>query len=217
MGTIKVLGQGNVKFTPDVVRITVDVSAHHGTYQETFDAGVLNTNRIKDILAECGFDRELAKTSRFDVSKHRVHKRVTVKEWDWVVEGFDLRQTFIIELETGCPQLTSLLDHIGKKVDGVEIEFGFAVSDVESAKLKVIEAAVIDAKRKAEVMVVALGKRLGEVSSIRYGNLEEHYFAGRVYDQCLATSGAVCGEPSIDITPADLNGNADVEVVWDLI
>lgn len=217
MGTIKVLGQGKVQFTPDKTRVTVDVSAHNGTYQEAFDTGVRNTNCIKSILAECGLDRELAKISRFDVSKHRVHKRVTVKEWDWVVEGFNLRQTFIIELEMGCPQLTSLLDHIGKEVDGVEIEFGFAVSDVESAKLKVIESAVIDAKRKAEVMVAALGKRLGEVVSIHYGNLEEHYFVGREYDRCLAATGNVCGEPSIDLTPADLNGNADVEVVWDLI
>lgn len=76
MGTIKVLGQGDVKFTPDVTRVTVEIDALHSTYQEAFEAGAKNTNHIKDILAEHGFDRDLAKTSRFDVSMHRVHKKV---------------------------------------------------------------------------------------------------------------------------------------------
>ena len=218
MGTVKVLGQGEVKFAPDVKRITVEVDALHGTYQEAFDAGVLNTNHIKDILAKRGLDRELAKTSRFDVSKNEVHKKVDKGEWQWIVKGYKIRQAFIIELEMGCPQLTSLLDQIGKEMVGVEIELGFAVSDIESARLKVIEVAVKDAKRKAEVMAAALGKQLGEVSSIRYGNLENDCYNGRVYDQCLAASGALCdGAPSIDLTPTDLSGNSNVEVVWDLI
>ena len=36
MGTVKVLGQGEVKFAPDVTRVTVEVDALHGTYQEAF-------------------------------------------------------------------------------------------------------------------------------------------------------------------------------------
>lgn len=218
MGTIKVLGQGNVKFAPDVTRVSVEIEARHKTHQAAFDAGVKNTNHIKDILAEHGLDRELAKTTRFDVSKHEVNKKIEKGQWEWVVIGYDIKQSFILELEMGCPQLTSLLDQIGKEMVGVEIELGFAVSDIESARLKVIEVAVKDAKRKAEVMAAALGKKLGEVSSMRYGNLEDDYYNGREYDQCLASPGALCdGAPSIDLTPTDLSGNSNVEVVWDLI
>ena len=217
MGTIKVLGQGEVKFAPDVTRVMVKIDALHSTYQEAFEAGARNTNHIKDILAEHGFDRDIAKTSRFDVSMHRVHKKVERGEWQWVVKGYDIKQTFTIELEMGCPKLTALLDQVGREIAGVEIELGFAVSDTDSARLKVIETAVKDAQRKAEVMVAALGKKLGDVSSVRYGNLDEDYYNGRVYDQCLASPGALCEESSMDLTPVDLNGNANVEVVWDLI
>ena len=217
MGTVKVLGQGSIKFTPDVTRVTVEVDALHETYQEAFDAGALNTNHIKDILAECGLDRELAKTSRFDVSKHHVNKKVDKGEWQWVVRGYKIKQTFTIELEMGCSQLTSLLDQIGREMAGVEIELGFAVSDIESARLKVIEAAVKDAQRKAEVMATALGKKLGDVSSVRYGNLDEDYYNGRVYDQCLASPGSMCEAAPMDLTPADLSGCANVEVVWNLL
>lgn len=217
MGTIKVMGQGDMKFAPDVTRVSVDIDALHSTYQEAFEAGAKNTNHIKDILAEHGLDRDLAKTSRFDVNMHRVHKKVERGEWQWIVRGYKIRQTFLIELEMGCPQLTSLLDQIGKEMSGVEIELGFAVSNTEDARLKVIEAAVKDAQKKAEVMASALGKKLGDASSVRYGNLVEEYYNGRVYDQGIASPGALCEESSMDLTPVDLNGNANVEVVWNLV
>ena len=122
MGTIKVMGQGEMKFAPDVTRVSVDIDALHTTYQEAFEAGAKNTNHIKDILAEHGLERDLAKTSRFDVNMHRVHKKVERGEWQWIVKGYKIRQTFLIELEMGCPQLTSLLDQIGREMAGVEIE-----------------------------------------------------------------------------------------------
>ena len=217
MGTIKVMGQGDMKFAPDVTRVSVDIDALHTTYQEAFEAGANNTNRIKDILAEHGLERDLAKTSRFDVNMHRVHKKVERGEWQWIVRGYKIKQTFLLELEMGCPQLTSLLDQIGREISGVEIELGFAVSNTEDARLKVIEAAVKDAQKKAEVMATALGKKLGDVSSVRYGNLVEEYYNGRVYDQCIASPGALCEESSMVLTPVDLNGNANVEVVWNLV
>lgn len=219
MGTIKVLGQGDIKFSPDVTRVTVDVECRHTTHQAAFDAGVENTNRIKDILAEQGLDRELAKTIRFDVSKHEVNKKVLKGQWEWVVIGYDIKQSFIIELEMGCPQLTSLLHQIASEIKGAEVELVFAVSDVESARLKVIEAAVKDAQRKATVMAAALGKRLGEVSSVTYGTSEEdYYYRSRYRRGLLSSPNTLCDEAApMDLTPIDLNGNADVEVVWNLV
>ena len=217
MGTIKVLGQGDVKFAPDVTRVTVEIDAHHETYHGAFEAGARNTNHIKDILAEHGFDRELAKTSRFDVGMHRVRKQVKRGDWQWVAEGYQINQTFCIELEMGYPKLTALLDQIGREMVGVEIELAFAVSDTDSARLKVIEAAVKDARRKAEVMVAALGKRLGEVSSINFGVPHDNYYDGRVYDTCIGSPAPMCDAAPMDITPTDLNGCANVEVVWELL
>ena len=219
MGTIKVLGQGEVKFSPDVTRVSVEIESRHKTHQAAFDAGVKNTNHIKDILAEHGLDRELAKSTRFDVSKHEVNKKIEKGQWEWVVIGYDIKQSFVIELEMGCPQLTALISQIGREISGVEVELGFAVKDAESAKLKVIEAAVKDAQRKAEVMAAALGKKLGDVSSVTYGDSDDDYYYGRRYRRgCLSKPNVLCEEDhSIDITPIDLNGNADVEVVWNLM
>ena len=219
MGTIKVLGQGEVKFSPDVTRVSVEIESRHKTHQAAFDAGVKNTNHIKDILAEHGLDRELAKSTRFDVSKHEVNKKVEKGQWEWVVIGYDIKQSFIIELEMGCPQLTALISQIGREISGVEVELGFAVKDVESAKLKVIEAAVKDAQRKAEVMAAALGKKLGEVSAVTCGNADDDYYYGRTYNRgWLSKPNVLCdGEQAMDITPVDLDGNANVEVIWNLV
>lgn len=218
MGTIKVLGQGNVKFAPDVTRVTVKIEACHKTHQAAFDAGVKNTNHIKDILAELGLDRELAKTTRFDVSKREVNKTVEKGLRERVVIGYDIKQSFIVELEMGCPQLTSFLQQIGREIDGAEIELGFSVKDAKSTKLKVIEAAVKDAQRKAEVMATALGKKLGDVSSVSYRDSDDDYYYGRRYDQGFFSKTDVFFDvATIDLTPVDLDGGANVEVIWNLV
>ena len=54
----------------------MEIDVLHSTYQEAFEAGAKTTNHIKDIIAEHGLDRDLAKTTRFDVSMHRVNKKV---------------------------------------------------------------------------------------------------------------------------------------------
>ena len=116
MGTIKVLGQGEVKFSPDVTRVSVEIESRHKTHQAAFDAGVKNTNHIKDILAEHGLDRELAKSTRFDVSKHEVNKKVEKGQWEWVVIGYDIKQSFIIELDMGRSQLTAVISLVGREI-----------------------------------------------------------------------------------------------------
>ena len=47
MGTIKVMGQGEMKFAPDVTRVSVDIDALHTTYQEAFEAGAKNQHHMQ--------------------------------------------------------------------------------------------------------------------------------------------------------------------------
>lgn len=217
MGTIKVKGQGELKFTPDVTRITVEVEDILNTYEEAFNSGTKNSNSIKQIMAGCSLDTELAKTSRFNVSKHTVHKKIDKNEWQWVTEGYKIQQTFIIDLALGCKQLTTLLDQIGKEIAGAEIEFGFTISDTKKAHLKVIETAVKDAQEKAEVMAKALGKKLGNVLNINYGIPHENYHDERVYECCPPEADSIGNAANIDITPDDLRGYSTVEVSWELV
>lgn len=213
MGIIKVLGQADVKFVPDVIRITINVDKLYSKYQQAFEAGADNTNIIKDILTNCNLDRDLAKTTRFAINKHSEYEKVDKYNSQYVFKGYKIKQTFEIDLEISSPTLTPLLDAIGNSLKGVEIEIGFAVSNVEEARLKMIEVAVKDALKKAEVMASATNKQLGDIKSINYGvSKGEYYETGECYEPTSTISSA-----PMDITPAELNGYTTVEVVIDLL
>lgn len=215
MGTIKVMGYGEVTITPDVTRVTVEVKDRHDTYQEAFAQGVSNTNVIKSILADNGIDGAKVKTSRFEVEKNRVSHKDKNGNWDWVVEGYNIRQTFTIELEMGSPVLTKILEAVGTDMRGAEVGLSFVVGDSVSARLKVVEAAVKDAHAKARVIATALGRSLGEVKSISYGApTEEHY----VTESCEAMSspGVARLDADVDITPRDMTGYSQVLVEWSI-
>ena len=64
-----------------------------------------------------------------------------------------------------------------------------------------------------------MGNKLGEVSSITYGDSDDDYYYGRRYRRgWLSKHNVVCEDSApMDSSPVDLGGSADVEVVWNLI
>ena len=215
MGTIKVLGLGEVKFTPDVIRVKVLIEQVYASYPQAFNAGVSNTNKIKDILPPIGFDRDLVKTAMFEINKHHERERIGKDDYKWVHRGYAIKQRFTIDIEMGDPKLSALLCRIGEEMLGVETELSFALSDIEGARQKLVEAAVKDALSKAEAMAAVLGKQLGEIKSLNYGVPEEHRYAKR---HAYGLSEIACGSAEkMDFTPNNLEGSANVEAIWELL
>lgn len=216
MGTISVLGHGEAKFTPDTTRVIVQVSQTYVAYDHAFNAGVSNANKLKDIVAAIGFDRDIVKTSTFEINKNLERERVARDDYKWVHRGYTIKQIFTIDLEMGNPNLSTLLSRIGKEIDGVENELSFVLGDIEGARLKLIEAAVKDALTKAETMAAVLGKRLGDIKSLNYGVPTGN--RDNSYETCCDDSAICIGSaPQMDFTPKDLNGCAEVEAVWELL
>ena len=67
MRTIRVTGKGQLKIHPDMTVITIDLKGRYPNYDETLRRSAEDTEKLKDILSEFGFERADLKTLNFDV------------------------------------------------------------------------------------------------------------------------------------------------------
>lgn len=67
MRTIRVTGKGQIRVRPDMTRITMTLTGLYKEYGETLRHSSADTEVLKDVLAEFGFERSDLKTLSFNV------------------------------------------------------------------------------------------------------------------------------------------------------
>ena len=122
----------------------------------------------------------------------------------------------VIDLEMNPVLLNKIIRGVGKFIPDAQISIGYTVQDPRPSQLKMLERAVKDATEKANIMAEAAGCRLGQVSSIDYGNRELIVYseARNIHSNAEAM---VCDSNSLDISPDDLAVSDHVTVEWELI
>ena len=213
---IKVTGKGSVHVVPDVTRLEVKIESVFTTYSEAYKQAKENSKWMVQILEYNHKNGKLAKTIRLDISDH------TINEYDdedhyigQIKTGFDLEQRFKIDLEMNPVLLNKIIRGVGKFIPDAQISIGYTVQDPRPSQLKMLERAVKDATEKANIMAEAAGCRLGQVSSIDYGNRELIVYseARNIHSNAEAM---VCDSNSLDISPDDLAVSDHVTVEWEL-
>ena len=67
MKTIRVTGKGQIKVKPDMTRITMSLEGTYPEYSETLRRSSEDTEQIKGLLTNFGFERSDLKTLNFGV------------------------------------------------------------------------------------------------------------------------------------------------------
>ena len=214
---IKVTGKGSIHVVPDVTRLEVKIESVFTTYSEAYRQAKENSKWMVQILEYNHKNGKLAKTICLDISDH------TINEYDdedhyigQIKTGFDLEQRFKIDLEMNPVLLNKIIRGVGKFIPDAQISIGYTVQDPRPSQLKMLERAVKDATEKANIMAEAAGCRLGQVSSIDYGNRELLVYseARNIHSNAEAM---VCDSNSLDISPDDLAVSDHVTIEWELI
>ena len=216
-GTITVEGTGSIHVVPDVTRLEVSVESVFKSYDEAYAKARENTEWIGKILEYNGLNAKLAKTTRFDISDHQLNQYDDDDNYiGKVKDGFDLNQSFKIDLGIDAILLNKIVRGVGKFIIGAQINIGYTIRDPRPHKLKMIDRAVRDAKEKATIMASAADCKLGSVSSISYEENSLHVYsqARNIHSNNEAMA---CKPDSLDITPDDLVMSDNVNVVWNLM
>lgn len=214
--TIRVTGTGSVHVVPDVTRLDVEVRRIFKTYDEAYECVKENSAWMVKILEYNKQPGKLAKTIFLDISDNMVSKYdKNGNHIGYKKEGYSLHQRIKVDVGMDNVLVNNIVKGVGKFIAEAQINIGHTQRDPRPTQLKMLERAVTDAKEKAQIMAKALGRELGEVKSIVYGEMHVEVFseARKIYNNEEASAST---PGSLEITPDDLAISDNVEVEWNL-
>lgn len=215
--TVTVRGKGGVSVTPDIIRLTVVNRSISPSYEAAYTLAALINTDLSGTLQQIGIEPQEMRTSHFDISKHYKRVRNSDGDWEQRFAGYEFKQQWRIDIDLDKELLGKLISAVGRQLPDCNIEIGYAVRDPHRAELQMLEQAIRDATRKAEVMAAAAGAELGELLSIDYSWHEMRFYSSVQQlddvDMMVCDSAASMG---IDLHPEDIENTDTVTVVWAL-
>ncbi len=159
---VVVIGEGSVSLAPDYARIGSGVTTRAKTAKEAADANAKAMAAIIAMLLSAGIEQKDIQTSRFSVQPiYESHPPNSEQK----LTGFGVSN----QIHVTVRQIGKVGDILDRLVTTGATDVGsieFLHSDVSKALDQAREAAVVDARRKAELYAHAAGLTLGSVKWI---------------------------------------------------
>ncbi len=200
---ISVNGTGVVTLTPDMATIQIGVNTENASAERAVAENTQQADAIRAALDGFGIAEEDIQTSNFSIYPRQ----------DYDINGQITGVTYVVQ-NTVTVTIRDL-DSFGRVLDavvrsGANNIYGitFDVADREAAYALALEAAVANARARAEIMAAAGDVQLGEVVNI---NAYVGGGGGVVYAETRALDAAGGAVP---IAPGSLNITLDVQVVF---
>jgi uncharacterized protein YggE len=202
--TITVSGSGTVSLTPDVASISIGVQTED---KEASKAVAANNTKAQGVLAKLktfGIPEKDINTTNF-----AVYPRVQYDD-----KGQPLETTYVVENTVlvkvkDLTKIGEILDTVVKAGANTISNIQFDVADSSAAYDKAMQAAVADARSKADVAAKAAGVRVGQVHSIQTSTSSPSTPFKR---GVMAESAAAA--PDVPIAPGQLDIVVDVTIVY---
>ena len=132
MKTIRVTGKGQIKVHPDMTRIVITLKDRYKEYSEALRHSAEDTESLRDILNDLGFERSALKTLRFDVEAKYEYK--DEKRYKRYFDGYEYEHTMKVEFESDNKLLGRVLYALANSPVSPEFQIGYFVKDQEAAK-----------------------------------------------------------------------------------
>ncbi len=219
MRTIRVTGTGQIRVKPDMTSITMSLEGLYPDYGETLRHSSEDTETLKDVLSNFGFERSDLKTLNFsvDTEYESYRERETYKQR---FVGYRFHHVMKVEFESDNDRLGKILYALANCNVSPEFRISYTVKDPEATKNLLLGKAVTDAKEKAAVLTQAGGVTLKEIQSIDYswGEIDFEYrpMNGDILaERCMAAPMAAKSY-DLDIEPDDIEVSDTVTVIWEI-
>ena len=166
--TIKVTGKSNVQASPDYTRISLTISDTLKEYDLCLAKSVEDLNIIVECIKQFGFERTELKTSGFEINRKTESYRDKHNDWKYRFVGYEYTENLNFTFKNDNERLGQILYALAHLSIIPEINISYFCSDVETIKNQLLELAIKDAKKKAELLTKASGVQLCEILDIDY-------------------------------------------------
>jgi uncharacterized protein YggE len=159
--TIAVTGTGKVTLTPDMATVSLGVNVERDSAKAARDAAAHQMTRVVDAMKALGIaadDIQTANVSLGPIYDYPANAQPRIR-------GYQLQNTITITVR----DLTKISDVVDDAVQAGATQvngIGFDVKDRAAAEATAREAAVTDAKAKADTLASGLGVSINGVASI---------------------------------------------------
>lgn len=215
--TVRVTGNGRMKITPDVTRITLSLEGVCPDYGGAYARCARDSASLKDLLSGFGFKGSDLKT--LDLS---VDPRYEGYEEEGVYKqrlaGYGYRHVLKLEFIRDNELLGKLLTALAGSPAAPELNISYVAGDPEAAKNELIRRAVKDAESKAAILAEAAGVTLGKLISVDYSvarlDFEISPMSRMMKSEQLSSDSAGI---SVDIEPDDIELTDTVTLIFAVV
>lgn len=169
---IEVEGKSEIRVLPDEALIQVSLTEKAMKVSEATNALNKKTKAIEDALKKTGLKNYDLYVDNYYVGVNRIYARNTSKD-----SGYVASQTVRVKVaDTGADlvRITETLHQSGNM--GFNIQFSVSDKLQKATEKELIELAVEDAKKKAEIIAGSLGISGIKVHRVSYGNSQKDFF-----------------------------------------
>lgn len=212
--TISVTGKGSISVKPDMIRLCFNMSGVRPEYNEALRLSSDESGALKKCLQKLGFKDDALKTTSFSIDSKYENYRDEKNEYVREFVGYEYRHSAYIAFEADNVLLGKILSAIAAIEIAPEFHIEYTVRDLESARKKLLEAAVKDARAKAECITTAANVALDVIEAIDYA-FEDEPIVSRPLSRAMMCAKAN-DEASFDIEPDDIKLTDSVRIVWSI-
>ena len=213
MRTIRVTGKGNLKVRPDMMRLLITLGGVCPDYAEAINRSTAETEELRALLVEQGFQSTALKTLSFDINSAYESYRDENNDYKRKFIGYNYNHDLKVEFLSDNELLGKTLFALGKSKLAPEFRICYTVSDPDAAKNELLGKAVQDAMKKAEVLAKAAGLSLGAIQSMDYSWGEISMEVRPMSNTLMSPSDTPC---DMAIEPDDIEVSDTVTVVWEI-
>lgn len=211
--TITVKGTGNISVTPDLTIVSLTLKSVDKNYDKAMETASKKLTDLQKAITAIGFEKTAIKTTRYNVTTEYDSIRDKSGNYQTIFVGYACVQGLKIEFDFDTKVLSKVLSAIAGCISEPELNIRFSVKDKAAVNDALLESAVANAKKKAEILTKASGVKLGELLAINYSWAELDIYSDTCYEmeeKCMCAPNAI----DMDITPDDIEVGDSATFIW---
>lgn len=202
MGKIKINGSAKKEFKADVMRVDISISTAGETSASAINKGKKETEKVLQLLVDLGF--ELSKVS---MEKDRVSNPSRYDDDKY----YHFEKEISFTSSANLALLESISDGLIKHDINATYDETFYLSNIESAKKAVLQDALLDSKKKAEIIAETLGQKLVGIESAKCDEYREDTENEMLY-MCCEQERSV--SLATMLSPDTISVDKSIDVTW---
>jgi uncharacterized protein YggE len=167
-GTLTVYGEAMLNIKPDEVVASFQMGSQDIEYDRTVNLLGEKSDQLSKTLKKLGYNKDDLKTAQLNVSKNYVYSNGVRKD-----SGYVAIQILQLKFSYEPDALIELVNAVSGSSTDPQLSFSFQLSDEKMLQVKenLIDRAVRNARRKADIIANASATDIAGIKEIRYGTL----------------------------------------------